>query len=133
MTVHVHDPAAHRGSAPDAVRPARASVASTRPRWLLPAVVGAIVAGALVFAGVISLSTLLYAGLVGGMILMHAGGHGHGGHGGHGSGTDANLRPRSSGVQDVDSGSNDEPDERAAATTTGEVDRHDQHSSHGCH
>lgn len=38
----------------------------------------------LVIAGLVSASTAISAGLVGGMLLMHLGGHGHGGHGGHG-------------------------------------------------
>lgn len=146
MTAHVHDPAGGGSSAADTSRRTGRSETST-PRWLLPAVVGAIVAGALLVAGVVSLSTLLYAGLFGGMILMHVGGHGHG-HGGHGGGgsddhaglgdppngtTGANLSRHSPDTQDVASGSNEVPDERAADTNASETDRNDQHSSTGCH
>ena len=145
MTAHVHDPATHGGPARNVARPGRRSDASTRPRWLLPAVLAAIVAGALVVAGVVSLSTVLYAGLFGGMILMHMGGHGHGGHGGGGGGDarrggpagethDASLSRRSSGAQEAETGWSEGPDERAADdVTTSETNRHDQHSSHGCH
>ena len=145
MTTYVHDPAPHGGAAGDAERPSRRSIASARPRWLLPAVGAALVAGALVVAGVVSLSTVLYAGLFGGMILMHMGGHGHGGHGGGGGGDarhggpasethDASLTRRSSGAQATETGWSEAPDEPAADDTTkSETDRHDQHRSHGCH
>lgn len=89
MTVHAHDPAA-RGESP---RPAPAAVdaittTSARPRWLLPGLAVAIIVGALVVAGVLSLSTVLYAGLLGGMLLMHLGGHGgHGGRATHDKGS----------------------------------------------
>lgn len=53
-----------------------------RPRWLLPTIAAVAIATALVLLDIISLSTAFYAGLVGGMLLMHLGGHGHG-HGGH--------------------------------------------------
>ena len=54
---------------------------SSRPRWLLPALVAVGIAVALVLAGVVSLSTVLYVGMFGGMMLMHVGGHGdHGAH-----------------------------------------------------
>lgn len=76
MTAHAHD----HGSE-DAVRPRTIR----RPRWLVPAVGVGVVAGGLVLAGVIPLTTMIYAGLFGGMLLMHLGGHGgHGGHGAHG-------------------------------------------------
>lgn len=75
MTAHAHD----HGSE-DAVRPRTIR----RPRWLVPAVGVGVVAGGLVLAGVIPLTTMIYAGLFGGMLLMHLGGHGgHGGHGAH--------------------------------------------------
>ena len=70
-----HHPRAF-GLEPGPVRPAR-------PRWLLPGLAAGIVAGGLVLAGVVSLSTVLYFGLFGGMLLMHAGHGGHGGQGNH--------------------------------------------------
>lgn len=90
MTAHAHDPSTHLahdrdGPAPTAPAAMEQSV-STRPRWLVPALVAGIVIATLVAAGFLSLSTVLYAGLFGGMILMHVGGHGgHGGHGGRAS------------------------------------------------
>lgn len=54
------------------------SLPGGRPRWLVPAVVGLVVVGALVITGVLELSTVLYAGAIGGMLVMHLGGHGHG-------------------------------------------------------
>jgi hypothetical protein len=117
---------------------------ASRPRWLLPGLVLAIIAGGLVVAGVVSLSTVLYAGLFGGMILMHAGGHGHGGHGGGHSGGHSlpgdgaddveDLSRRSSGAQPAESGSAVGLDQRVRDdTTTSETDDHDQHRAHGCH
>jgi len=82
MTAHAHDPAQHGGSHGEPVDRAAPSTTS-RPRWLVPGLVGAAIVGGLVVAGVVPLSTVLYAGLFGGMILMHVGGHGHGGHGGN--------------------------------------------------
>lgn len=77
MTAHVHD---------DQEAASPVGQKRARPRWLLPALIVAIVAGGLVLAGVVPLSTVLYGGLFGGMIMMHVGGHGgHGGHDGHGS------------------------------------------------
>lgn len=140
MTAHVHDPATHG----DGARVPRAagvpSIAATRPRWLLPGILVALVAGGLVVAGVVSLSAVLYAGLFGGMILMHAGGHGHG-HGGHGS---AGHAPHTSRAGDLSGGSSDtQPsgsssirglDERATNDSrTSETERHDQRDAHGCH
>ena len=52
-----------------------------RPRWLLPVLVAAVLAIALVIGGVLPASLVLFAISMGGMLLMHAGGHG-----GHGSG-----------------------------------------------
>ena len=52
-----------------------------RPRWLLPVLVAAVLAIALVIGGVLPASLVLYAFATGGMLLMHVGGHG-----GHGSG-----------------------------------------------
>ena len=151
MTAHVHDPATHGGVLPREATPADdASITSSRPRWLVPGVLVAIVIGGLVLAGVLSLSTVLYVGLFGGMILMHVGGHGHGGHGhgGHGGGPAGrghslhgdgaddpdDLSRRSSGTQPTESGSAAGLDGRARSnSTTSETDDHDQHSSHGCH
>jgi hypothetical protein len=147
MTAHVHDPATHGGGMrPEATPADAASTTPSRPRWLVPGLLVAIVVGGLVVADVLSLSTVLYAGLFGGMILMHVGGHGHGGHGGggqagrghslHGDGADAadDLSSRSSGAHRTEPGSTEGLDQRARAnTTTSETDHHDQHSSHGCH
>lgn len=145
MTAHVHDPAADGGGThPEATPAARGPAISPRPRWLLPGLLVMIVVGALVVAGVVSPSTVLYAGLFGGMILMHAGGHGHGGHGGHGGGRDGSgvattndaedLRQRSPGSQPAQSGSSRGLDERASKNPmTSESKDHDQHGSHGCH
>ena len=84
MTEHAHDPAAHADSPrPGPVAAGGTATTASRPRWLLPGLVAGIVVGALVVAGVLSFSTVLYAGLLGGMLLMHLGGHGgHRGHGG---------------------------------------------------
>ena len=156
MTAHAHDPAAHGGGRhPESVGAEGGPMTASRPRWLLPALVVAIIAGGLVVAGVVPLSTVLYAGLFGGMILMHAGGHSHGGHGGghdgggHGGGehggrgralpgagvNDANdLSRRSSGDQPAASASAAGLDRRALDNpTTSESDDHAQHRAHGCH
>lgn len=148
MTVHTHDPAAHADSPrPGPVAGDATATTAARPRWLLPGLAAGIIAGALVVAGVLSLSTVLFVGLFGGMLLMHMGGHGehgghgaqggHGGHGGHGGGAtpDAgNLRTPSSGTQLRRSGSTDELDDRASTEEGGvETHDHDKRSSHGCH
>ncbi len=87
MTTHVHDHDDQEAASPVGQKRAR-------PRWLLPALIVAIVAGGLVLAGIVPLSTVLSAGLFGGMILMHVGGHGgHGGHAGHGSGGSGDTGP----------------------------------------
>lgn len=52
-----------------------------RPRWLLPGIVAAVIAIALVVGGFLSATVVLYVFSMGAMLLMHAGGHG-----GHGSG-----------------------------------------------
>lgn len=154
MTAHAHDPAAHQGG-PHAEPVDRAAPTTTsRPRWLVPGLVGAAIVGGLVVAGVVPLSTVLYAGLFGGMILMHVGGHGgHGGHGGgsadgHGGdpagggrnrgsdGTDAaaDLSARSGGAQPGGSGSVAGLDERVRDdSTTSETEQHDQPRAHSCH
>jgi hypothetical protein len=138
MTAHVHGSTSQGGAATDAAPPGRTPATLTRPWWLLPGVVGALLVGGLVVAGIVSLSTVLYLGLFGGMMLMCMGGHGHGGqgHGAHGSAPDENesLSQRSSGAQPGGSGSAAGLDRRAPHDpTTSETERHDQHSSPGCH
>jgi hypothetical protein len=149
MTAHVHDPATHGGGMrPEATPADGAATASSRPRWLVPGLLVATIFGGLVVAGVLSFSTVLYAGLFGGMILIHAGGHGHGGRGGrvggdagrghelHGDGGDDadDLSRRSSGAQSPDSGSATGLEQRAPSNAaTSETHDHDQHRSHGCH
>lgn len=143
MTSHVHEHTAHGGTRHDP-GPGDEPKTASRPRWLLPGIVVAVVAGGLVVGGVISLSTVLYAGLFGGMILMHLGGHGHGGHGadgaGRGHGLDgdgtahADLSRRSSGPQAGEPGSTPGLDRRARqSSTSSETDDDDQDTSHGCH
>ena len=138
MTAQAHD-----HSLP-AAPPAPATTGSTRPRWLLPALIGTAVVGSLVVFGVLSLSTVLYAGLFGGMLLMHTGGHGgHAGHEGggthegHGEGprSDAvDLSQRSHGSHSEPTGSRAGLDDQAANhEKASETDDHDQPSSHGCH
>ena len=56
-------------------------IQASRPAWLLPAVALVVLGAALAFLGIIPVSTVLYAGMVGGMLVMHLGGHGHGVHG----------------------------------------------------
>lgn len=117
-----------------------------RPRWLVPALIGVPLVGALLAFGVISPMVLLYAGLIGGCALMHL--FGHGGHGGHGesqgndravdhaghSASGAALSSGSSHAQPPGAGSTSRPGGRAFDdTATNETERHDQHSSHGCH
>lgn len=69
--VHDHTRTGTAGSPP---------VGRSRPRWLLLVVIVVAVVGSLVLTGVVSASTVLSVGLIGGMLLMHLGGHG--GHGG---------------------------------------------------
>jgi hypothetical protein len=138
MTAHVHGSTSQGDAATDAARPGRGPATLTRPWWLLPGVVGALLVAGLVVAGIVSLSTVLYLGLFGGMMLMCMGGHGHSGqgHGAHGTGQDGDesLSQRSSGAQPSGSGSAAGLDRRASHDpTTSETERHDQHSSHGCH
>ena len=95
MTTDVHD---HSQQAA-AVRVA--PMGRSRPRWLVPGLLVVMAGGGLVLAGVIPFSTAVSAGLIGGMLLMHLGGHG--GHGGHpadadGSGESGGKAP----VQDSD-------------------------------
>lgn len=63
----------------------------SRPRWLIPGLVFVIAGAGLVLTGAISTSTALSAGLIGGMLLMHLGGHG--GHGAHGGTTSTGEPP----------------------------------------
>jgi hypothetical protein len=139
MTAHTHDPVSPAGNpraTPGAI--AGAKTTAVRPRWLLPGLFIVVAAGALVIAGVLSLSTVIYAGMFGGMILMHLGGHGvhGGGHVAHGDSTPdtENLSARSSGHERPRSELKGEPDDRVSTDRPGnETDDHDQHSSHGCH
>ena len=86
MTVHAHDPAVHTDSARPGPADGATATTAARPRWLLPGLVIGVIVATLVVAGVLSFSTVLYAGLIGGMFVMHLGGHGgHGGHGGKGA------------------------------------------------
>lgn len=89
MTVHAHDPAVPAdGARPEPTGRATATTAA-RPRWLVPGLAIGVIVATLVIAGVLSFSTVLYAGLIGGMLVMHLGGHGgHGGHGSHGGHSD---------------------------------------------
>ena len=141
MTAHVHDPAAHGGGTRAYHSAGTASTATTRPQWLLPGLLIALVAGGLVFLGVLSLSAVLYAGLFGGMILMHAGGHGHGGHGSAGHAAHSGATDR---AEDLSGGSSDTQAPRSGSavglgdraptdSATNETEHDDQHSSHGCH
>jgi hypothetical protein len=121
---------------------APSATGSARPRWLLPALVGVVVVGALVVFGVLSPSAALYGGLIGGMLLMHAGGHGghgggsgQGGQGGHGGGASGrtsdpvDLSRRSLGSQSSPSTSGDGLDGRAPTNPNGsETNDHDQRS-----
>jgi hypothetical protein len=88
MTAHPHDPSSETAdSSSDGSVPAvHHEPAPARPWWLLPALLAGALAAGLVIAGLVSPSTAISVGLVGGMMLMHLGGHGHGGHGGHGGG-----------------------------------------------
>lgn len=141
MTAHAHDQFAQ--SAPIAA-------ASARPRWLLPAVIGSVVVGGLVVLGLLPPSLVLYGGFIGGMLLMHSGGHGGhgghasgsglGGHGGHGGGAggpardDNDVSRRSPASQPGQSSSGEGLDERATNDPMGsETHDHDQRSSHSCH
>ncbi len=145
MTAHAHDPVHLDGSADLGPATVPTVAPSVRPRWLLPIALGGIVVGALVAGGFLALSTVLYAGLIGGMLLMHMGGHGHGGHGhgghGHGDGekggpgsASADLSKGSSNAQQEMTGSVAGFDARATNETmeNGNHDR-DRHSSSTCH
>ena len=88
MTAHTHD-----------ATPTRRS---KRPRWLIPVLLASALAITLVLGGILPASVVLYAASMGGMLLMHLGGHG-----GHGSGHDAHTDPVPEGEQPAAS-----PDER---------------------
>lgn len=126
MTAQVHDHPAQAGPA---------ARGSTRPRWLVPALVGGVVVGALVIFGVLSPSAVLYGGLIGGMLLMHAGGHGgHSGHAGGATSDTRDLSHGSHGSQPGRSGSDEAPrDDAPSNASRSETQNHDQHTSHGCH
>ena len=135
MTAHVHDQSSHPHAggdrSPGATTPAGRR---SRPRWLVPGIAAAAIATALVAFGVVSLSSMLSVGLLGGMLLMHLGGHGGpGGHAGHG-GQAADLTRRSPGSQPDDPASGAGPDPGATTNADGsETKDHDQRSSHACH
>jgi hypothetical protein len=85
----------------------------------MPVLLMAIVAGGLVLADIVPLSTMLYAGMFGAMLLMHRGGHsGHGSKGHDGTGGHANHAGQAG-------------DEPADATPDGEADK--GRGSQGCH
>ena len=138
MTAHVHDSSTHHTRGEDGAVPAGQATGSTRPRWLLPALVGGVAVAVLVAYGVLPLSAVLYGGLFGGMLLMHVGGHGgHGGHGGPEGGTPTateDLRGPSGGSSPDRTGFDAGPDQSA----TNEPNRSETHAdaqrnSHGCH
>jgi hypothetical protein len=126
MTVHAHDPAVPAdGARPEPTGRATGTTAA-RPRWLVPGLAIGIIAATLVIAGVLPFSTVLYAGLIGGMFVMHLGGHG--GHGGHGSnsGNGGNGGNGGHGGNAVD--------EQAPAEARADQARDDdQRPTHGCH
>ena len=132
MTAHVHDSSTHHTRGEDGAVPAGQATGSTRPRWLLPALVGAIAVAVLAAYGVLPLSAVLFGGLFGGMLLMHVGGHG-----GHEGGTPSateDFRHPSGGSSpdrtDFDAG----PDQSATNEPNGiETHGHAERSSHGCH
>ena len=130
MTAHVHDPSADGDRRPHGpTASGGAPMASARPRWLLPTLAVGIIAAALVVAGVLPFSTVIYAGLFGGMLLMHAGGHGGhgghgGGHGGHGGGHEGHGGG-TAGAGDLSQPSDD--------PNGSETHDHDQRNAHSCH
>ena len=131
MTSHSHPVPASTRPNPH-VRPSQA------PGWLMPALVGVPLVGALLVFGVLSPSSLLYIGLFGGMMLVCMGSHGHGGgagdHADHSAmSAERDLSPHSSGAQPAESGSVGLDDRAANDAKASETDDHDQHSSHGCH
>ena len=142
MTAHAHP-------VPDVTTRRSAAEPAPPPRWLIPALIGVPLVGALLAFGLLSPMALVYFGLFGGCLLMHFVG-GHGGHGVHGGGAshdrsahagsetgvgEEDLSSRSSGSQPLGAPSSSELGERAPddISNTNETERHDQHSSHGCH
>ena len=85
MTTDVHDHSQQTA----AVRVA--PMGRSRPRWLVPGVLVVMAGAGLVLAGVMPFSTAVSAGLIGGMLLMHLGGHG--GHGANGAGESETKAP----------------------------------------
>jgi hypothetical protein len=144
MTAHDHSSQGDRRPLPPGAR-----MTSNRPAWLVPALAIGSVAVALVVAGVLPISLLVYGGVFGGMILMHAGGHGGhaghgggnaepgGGHAGHGGGTggdDTDVNQPSSGSEPGSPASGSRLDDRASINRNGsDTNDHGQHGSHGCH
>ena len=139
MTTHVHDPATQGGGTrPEATPAGKDQPTSSLPRWLVPGLLVALVAGVLVAAGVVPLSVVFYAAVFGGMILMHAGGHGGhgGGHGGHGNRTTSaeDLSQHSSDSQSLPPGSATGLEDRAIADPARDhTDDHDQRNTPSCH
>lgn len=88
MNTQAHE---HARSATTVAAPAAPAAPRSRPRWLIPSLVVVIAGAGLLLAGVISVSTAVSVGLIGGMLLMHLGGHG--GHGAHGGSTSAGETP----------------------------------------
>jgi hypothetical protein len=80
-----HHPSIATSADREEPRPGAVVQSRSRPRWLMPSVVGISLITVLLVSGVLSPTFLLYAGLFGGCALMHLFGHGaHGGHGGVG-------------------------------------------------
>jgi hypothetical protein len=75
MSAHAQDPIVAGDVAP-AAAPSDTAMSRTRPRWLVPAVIIALIAGGLVITGTLPPTVILYAGLLGGCALMHLFGHG---------------------------------------------------------
>lgn len=139
MTAHAHDSTQHDSHAGAGLargeRPAMET--ASRPRWLMPGVAVVLVAGGLVAAGVLSLSTVLTLGLFGGMMFMHLGGHGmhggHGGGGGHGS-HEGGMGARRALDRDQGAREDAEPDAESDADHQARKTPDDgQRSAHGCH
>ena len=135
MTAHVHDSSMPHTRGEDGAVPAGQATGSTRPRWLLPALVGGIAVAVLVAYDVLPLSAVLYGGLFGGMLMMHVGGHG--GHGDPEDGTPTateDLRRPFGGSSPDRTGFDAGPDQSSTNEPNGsETHDHDERSSHGCH
>lgn len=132
-TTHHHDPAGRDPRATVEAPLEPMPTASPRPRWMVPALAAGLIGLGLVTAGVISMSSLIYFGLVGGMLLMHLGGHGHGVHGG-GAGHGTSLSQRSDDTQPAAPGSHAEGSVDEPVTHNAhETNDHDRHPSSSCH